>query len=122
MLVVLAAACTACEGPGASEQPARRQPALSVTTAAPTDEITLSGRVTAAYGPHLFVVGSGAERVVVVTRMPVAVLVGSEVDVTGHARTFRRHELEVELGVALGAEADGLENGTCLVASIARLR
>ena len=94
----------------------------SVTTMPRMDEITLSGRVTAAYGPHIFVVGSGAERVVVVTGMPVAVAVGRDVDVTGQVRTFHRRELEAELGVDLGSAANELENGSCLLASVARLR
>ena len=86
------------------------------------DEITLSGRVTALFGAHLFAVGSGAERVVVVTATPVRVSIGSDVDVTGRVRTFRRQEIETELGVDLGERANELEETSCLLASVARLR
>jgi hypothetical protein len=121
LLVVLATAWAACEGPGASVEPASRRPtATAVTTVA--DEITLTGRVTAFLGLHLFAVGSGAERVVVVTATPVAASVGSHVDVTGRVRIFRRQELEAELGVDLGQGANELEETSCLVASVARLR
>lgn len=74
------------------------------------------------FGDHLFAVGSGAERVVVVTATPVKAWIGSEVDVTGRVRTFRRQELEAELGVDLGPRANELEENSCLVASFARLR
>ena len=86
------------------------------------DEITLSGRVTASFGAHVFAVGFGAERVVVVTATPLAVSIGSDVDVTGRVRTFRRRELEADLGVHLGQETNELEETSCLVASVARLR
>ena len=121
LLVVLATAWAACEGPGASVEPAPRGPTASVVTER-ADEITLSGRVTASFGAHVFAVGSGAERVVVVTATPVAASIGRDVDVTGRVRTFRRQELEAELGVDLGQGADGLEETSCLVASVARLR
>ena len=121
MLVALAAAWAACEGPGTPER-ASKQTTVSVPTTALADEITLSGRVTAAYGTHIFAVGSGAERVIVVTGTPIAVSAGRDVDVTGEVRTFRRQELEAELGVDLGPGADALENVSCLVASAARLR
>ena len=78
--------------------------------------------MTAFFGAHLFAVGSGAERVVVVTATPMAVSIGRDVDVTGRVRTFRRLELEAELGVDLGEGANELENSSCLVASVARLR
>lgn len=120
MLVVLATAWTACGGPGASVEPASQGPASVMTARA--DEITLSGRVTASFGAHVFAVGSGAERVVVVTATPVAVSIGSDVDVTGRVRTFRRQELEADLGVHLGQETNELEETSCLVASVARLR
>lgn len=112
----MATLSTACQAPAPS------RPASLVTTTVHFDEITLSGRVTGAYGPHVFAVGSGVERVIVVTATPVAFSVGSDVDVTGHVRTFRRQELEVELGVDLGPSAVSLEDGSCLVASNARLR
>jgi len=115
-------ASAACGGAGRSIEPASLHPTSSVTTLGRADEIALSGRVTAAYGPHVFVVGSGAERVIVVTEMPVAVSVGRDVDVTGRVRTFRRLELEAELGVDLGAAANELENASCLLASVARIR
>lgn len=57
-----------------------------------------------------------------VTATPVAVSVGSDVDVTGRVRTFRRQELEDELRVDLGPGANELEETSCLVASVARLR
>ena len=85
-------------------------------------DISLSGRVTASFGAHVFAVGSGAERVVVVTAAPVGVSVGSDVDVTGQVRTFRRQELEAELGIDLGQEANELEETSCLMASVTRLR
>lgn len=119
LLLVLATAWTACEGPGA--EPASRRPTATVVTPM-ADEITLRGRVTAFLGRHLFAVGSGAERVVVVTATPVAVSIGSHVDVTGRVRIFRRQELEAELGVDLGQGANELEETSCLVASVARLR
>lgn len=113
---------TACVGPDSARQPASGQPTPSVTTTVHLDEITLSGRVTGAYGPHIFAVGSGPERVIVVIATPTAFSVGSDVDVTGHVRTFRRQELEAELGVDLGPAATSMEDGSCLVASVARLR
>ena len=119
--MVLATAWTACEGPGAPVEPASQGPAASVMTPR-ADEITLSGRVTASFGAHVFAVGTGAERVVVVTATPMAVSIGSDVDVTGRVRTFRRQELEADLGVNLGHEANELEETSCLVASVARLR
>ena len=121
MLLLLATAWAACEGQGASVEPASRRPTPSVTTPR-GDELTLSGRVTASFGAHVFAVGSGAERVVVVTATPVAVFIGSDVDVTGRIRIFRRQELEAELGVDLGPGANELEDTSCLVASVARLR
>ncbi len=121
LLVVLATAWTACEGPGNSADRAPVQPTVSVTTTTPGDDVTLSGRVTAAYGPHVFAVGSGAERAIVVTGTPVMVSVGSDVEVTGRVQVFRRGQLEAELGVDLGPAVDELENATCLVASVARL-
>ena len=86
------------------------------------DEITLSGRVTESFSAYLFAVGSGAERVVVVTATPVGVSIGSDVDVTGRVRVFRRQELEAEFGIDLGPSANELEQTSCLVASVARLR
>ena len=119
LLVLLATAFSACEGPRSSVEPASTVP---VTTTPRGDEVTVSGRVTAAHGPHIFVVGSGAERVVVVTGTAAAVSVGRDVDVTGRVTVFRRRDLEAELGVDLGPAADELENGSCLVASVARAR
>lgn len=78
--------------------------------------------MTAAYGNHIFAVGAGAERVIVVTGTPAAVSVGRDVDVTGQVRTFHRAELEAELGVDFGPAANQLENLSCLVASTARVR
>ncbi len=121
MLVVLATAFSACEGPGSPVEPASTHSAVPATTTR-GDDVTVSGRVTAAHGPHIFVVGSGAERVVVVTRTAAAVSVGRDVDVTGRVTVFRRRDLEAELGVDLGPAADELENGSCLVASVARAR
>ena len=121
MLLVLATAWAACEGPGASVEPAHIGPTESVVTPR-AGEITLRGRVTASFGAHVFVVGSGAERVVVVTATPVGVSIGRDVDVTGRLRTFRRQELEAELRVDLGPGANELEETSCLVASVARLR
>ena len=121
MLLLLATAWTACEGPRPSVEPASQVPAASVITPR-ADEITLSGRVTAYFVAHIFAVGTGPERVVVVTATPVAVSVGSDVDVTGRVRTFRRRELEAELRIRLGEEANELEETSCLVASAARLR
>lgn len=59
---------------------------------------------------------------IVVTLTPVGASVGRDVDVTGRVRTFRRAELEAELGVDLGPAANELEERSCLVASVARLR
>jgi len=120
VLAALTAAWVACEGPRTPER-ASKQTTVAVP-ATRANEITLSGRVTAAYGTHIFAVGSGAERVIVVTGTPIAVSVGRDVDVTGQVRTFRRQELEAELGVDLGPAANELENVSCLVASVARLR
>ena len=122
LLVFLASAWTACEGPGSSVAPASTQPTVSVTTASRADDITLSGRVTAAYGAHIFVVGSGNEQVIVVAGTPAGASVGSDVEVTGRVTVFRRRELEADLGVDLGPAADELENDSCLVASAVRLR
>lgn len=118
---MLATSWAACERPGTSVEPASQEPPASVIIDR-ADEITLSGRVTASFGPYVFAVGSGAERVVVVTATPVAVSIGRDVDVTGRVRTFRRQELERELGVDLGQRANELEETSCLVASVARLR
>ena len=95
--------------------------ATSSVTTTRGDEITLRGRITATFGPHVFAVGSGAERVIVVTATPVAASVGRDVDVTGRVQTFRREELEAQLGVDLGPAPDALENGSCLLASVANL-
>ena len=121
LLLVVATAWTACEGPRASVEPASQRPTTSVSTPR-GDELTLSGRVTASFGAHIFAVGSGAERVVVVTATPVGASIGRDVDVTGRVRTFRRQQLEAELGVDLGQGANELEDTSCLVASVARLR
>ena len=86
------------------------------------DEITLSGRVTVTYGAHVFAVGSGRERVIVVVAGTAPVAVGSEVEVSGRVRTFRRRELEEELGMDLGPEADALEGKSSLVARTVRVR
>ena len=102
-------------------EPASQRPTASVRTER-GGELTLSGRVTASFGAHIFAVGSGAERVVVVTATPVTVSIGRDVDVTGRVRTFRRQELEAELGVDLGEGANELEDTSCLVASVARTR
>ena len=120
LLVVLATAWPACHGPDGSAEPAP-QPTASVTTQR-GDEITLSGRVTESFGAHVFAVGSGAERVIVVTVTPAGVSIGGDVDVTGRVRTFRRVELEAELGVDLGSATNELEEESCLVASVTRLR
>ena len=88
----------------------------------PVDEITLSGRVTVTYGAHVFAVGSGRERAIVVVAGSAPVAVGSEVEVSGRIRTFRRRELEAELGVDLGPEADALEGYISLVARTVRAR
>ena len=122
MLFVLAMAWAACEGPRPTGEGASMPTSASAPAPARGDEVTLSGRVTAAFGNHIFAVGSGAERVIVVTGTPAAVSVGRDVDVTGQVRTFRRAELEAELGVDLGPAANQLENLSCLVASAARVR
>lgn len=122
MLFVVATALAACEGPGPSGETGSSPTSASAPATTRDDEITLSGRVTAAYGNYIFAVGSGAERVIVVTGTPTAVSVGRDVDVTGQVRTFHRAELEAELGVDLGPAANQLENLSCLVASAARVR
>lgn len=119
--MVLGTAWAGCEGRGSSVDPAAST-STTATTPSRKDDVTLSGRVTAAYGAHIFVVGSGTERVIVVTRSATGVPVGEEVDVTGRVATFRRGELEAELGVDLGLAPQELENGNCLVASVARVR
>ncbi len=120
--MALATVWTACEGSGSSVEPASSPSTASVTTASRGDDVTLSGRVTAAYGAHVFVVGSGAERVIVVTRAASRVSVGGDVEVTGRVAIFRRTELEAELGVDLGPAPHELENADCLVATVARRR
>jgi hypothetical protein len=85
------------------------------------DEVTLRGRVTAAYGDYVFAVGSEVERVIVVTGTRLGATIGREVGVTGRVRTCRRQELEGELGVDLAPAHQELENRSCLVASVARL-
>ncbi|MDQ4069200.1 MAG: hypothetical protein M3203_06985 [Actinomycetota bacterium] len=92
------------------------------STTVPGDKVTLSGPVTAFFGPHVFAIGTGAERVIVVTRVPGAVSLGATVDVTGRVRTFDRRQLEAELGVDLGPEVEQLDDGRCLVATTARVR
>ncbi len=84
--------------------------------------MSLTGPVTEFFGPYVFAVGSGAERVIVVTRVPAAVALGATVDVTGRVRTFHREQLEAELGVVLGPETDQLNDRGCLVATTARAR
>ena len=69
------------------------------------------------YGAHVFQVGSGRERTIVVTARPSAVPVDSVVEVTGRVRTFSRQQLEAELGVDFGPDVAGLEDATCLVAT-----
>ncbi len=70
----------------------------------------------------MFAVGSGPSRTIVVVAAAPAVVVGSEVEVTGRVRAFRRRELEAKLGVDLGGEVGPLEDGICLVATAARVR
>ncbi len=57
-----------------------------------------------------------------VTVIPIRVSIGSEVDVTGRVRIFRRQALAAELGIDLGPETNELEDDSCLVASFARPR
>ncbi|MDQ4133107.1 MAG: hypothetical protein M3179_07870 [Actinomycetota bacterium] len=80
-------------------------------------EVSVKGRVTATYGSHVFEVGSGPERVIVVLARPHVHVIGSDVEVTGRVRTFRRQEIEAELGVGLGPEVSPLEEASCLVAT-----
>ncbi|HWI04561.1 MAG TPA: hypothetical protein VNT52_12185 [Acidimicrobiales bacterium] len=97
---------------------------MRTTASVPTTragEVTLRGRITAAYGDHVFAVGSEVERVIVVTGARVGAAIGREVDVTGQVRTCRRQDLEGELGVDLAPAHQELENRSCLVASVARL-
>lgn len=114
----MAAVLAACSRPQQAVDPAPG-PATS-TVRAPADELSLSGRVTAVYGDHVFTVGSGREQVNVVVARRVPVSVGSEVEVSGRVRTFRRAELEAELGIDL-AGVDSLERQSCLVATTARV-
>ena len=95
---------------------------VTSTARVPADELSLSGRVTALYGDHVFTVGSGREQVNVVVARRVPVSVGSEVEVSGRVRTFRRAELEAELGIDLGPGVDALESRSCLVATTARVQ
>ncbi len=111
----MTASCAPGDGPAArgSNEIA---PAIASTA---RDAVTLRGPVTQTYGPYVFAVGSGSERVVVVAAPAVAVGVGTTVEVTGRARTFRRDELEEALGggVVLGPETDELEGASCVVAT-----
>jgi hypothetical protein len=119
LLVILASPMwAACEGRGRSVEPASSRPATSVTRG---DEITLRGRVTAAFSAHVFAVGSGAERVIVVTDAPTPASLGREIEATGRVSTFRPQELEAELGVDLDPATDALEDITCLLASMAQV-
>ncbi len=120
-LALVAAALTACTAPEGLEGSRRVEPTVASTTV-PGDKVTLSGPVTAFFGPHVFAIGTGAERVIVVTRVPGAVSLGATVDVTGRVRTFDRRQLEAELGVDLGPEVEQLDDGRCLVATTARVR
>lgn len=113
---ILAGGCDGTETVGGRAGP---PPIREVHAAA--DEVTVSGPVTKAYGDHVFALGSGVQRVVVVVSTPLLATVGSDVEVTGHMRPFRRSELESELGVELGPQASALENRECLVAASARL-
>ncbi|MDQ4131918.1 MAG: hypothetical protein M3179_01645, partial [Actinomycetota bacterium] len=86
----------------------------------PGVEVSVKGRVLKTYGPYVFEMGSGPERVIVVQARPNASVEGKEVEVTGRVRTFRRRELQDELGVDLGADVSPLEEQTCLVATEVR--
>ncbi len=112
------AACTAPEG---SAVPPPAQSTVGPTTER-GDTLTLSGPVTASFGPYVFAVGSGVERVIVVTRVRTGAMPGATVDVTGRVRAFHRQQLEAELGVDLGPETDQLSDDRCLVATTARVR
>lgn len=114
VVVVLAAVPAACGGSGSG----RSTPSVA---SAPGDDVTLSGQVTAIYGRHVFAVGSGVERVVVVMATPIQVTVGRDVEVTGRVRTFSREKLEAELAVEFGPDASRLEDSSCLLATTARV-
>ncbi|MGH9264301.1 MAG: hypothetical protein ACRD1D_06365 [Acidimicrobiales bacterium] len=116
LLVLLAAVSMACGGSGSGSGGS-----TSSAVSAHGDDVTLSGQVTAIYGRHLFAVGSGAERVVVVTATPIQVTVGRNVEVTGRVRTFSRAKLEAELAVQFGPHANRLEESSCLLATTARV-
>lgn len=121
VVIVLAAAAVAC---GGAEGPAENQQSRSTVRVSTTrgDDISLTGRITAAYGAYVFAVGSGVERAIVVLRSPIGITVGKEIHATGRVRIFRRKELELELGINLGEEANGLENRSCLVATVAHVQ
>jgi hypothetical protein len=119
LLLLFATMAVACGG----ERPAGTQRSQSQRSVSSTrgGDISLSGVVTATFGTYVFAVGSGVEQVIVVTRAPTDAVVGGDADVTGRLRTFRREELELELGVDLGGETDVLENRSCLVATVAHV-
>ncbi len=119
-LLMVFFAISAARGSGRPAGPEPSPPTVSVSTTR-GDDISLSGRVTATYAPYVFAVGSGVERVVVVTHVPIGVMVGSDGDVAGQVRTFRGDQLESEFGVDLGPETNQLENRSCLVATVARV-
>ncbi len=120
-MILAAFTWAACEGAGRPPGSGSRRTAAPVVTTR-GDEVTLRGRVTAVYGEYVFAVGSEVERVIVVTSARIGATIGRDVDVTGRVRICRRQELEAELGVDLVAAHAELENRSCLVASIARLR
>ena len=119
-LVLLAAVFGGCAGRDGGTERAP-EPATSAALR-PGEDVTLRGPVTSTYGAYVFAIGSGSSRAVVVVVPAPAVIVGRQVEVTGRVRTFRRRELEAELGVDLGPDVGPLEDGVCLVAMGARVR
>lgn len=119
-LVLLAVPMVAvgCDGTETAVDRSRPPPATKALHAG-GNEVTVKGRVTRAYTRHLFAVGTGAQQVIVVVPRGLGAKLGSDVEVTGRVRPFRRAELESELGVALGPEASALEDLDCLVATAA---
>ncbi len=69
------------------------------------------------FGPRVVELGAApGDPLVVVLRRPQAIAVGQRVQASGEVRTFRRAELESELGANLGPEVVTLEGQKCLLA------
>lgn len=87
---------------------------------ADSSPVSLTGRVTRSFGSHVLQVGSSTSApVLVVFPDPQSFPVGTLLEVQGRTRPFVAAALEVELGVDLGPEVEGL-TGTCVIVTSVR--